>query len=46
MPRVSKDFEDYASINDAQMEKKRVPSWMDNFKGAKKVGEVKVYAVA
>jgi len=28
-----------------QMEKKRVPSWMDiNYKGAKEVGEVKVYA--
>ena len=42
--KVSKDFEEYASIMMQQMEKKRVPSWMDNFKGAKEVGEAKVYA--
>ena len=42
--RVSKDFEDYGSVMMEQMTKKKVPSWMDNFKGAREVGEVKVYA--
>jgi len=42
--RVSKDFEDYASVMMQQMEKKQVPSWMDNFKGAREVGDVKFYA--
>ncbi len=42
--RVSKDYEDYAPIMIEQMAKKRVPSWMDNFKGAREVGEVKIYA--
>lgn len=42
--KVSKDFEEYASVMMEQMKKKQVPSWMDNFKSAKEVGEVKVYA--
>jgi peroxiredoxin family protein len=42
--RISKDFEDYASVMMEQMMKKQVPSWMDNFKGAKEIGNVKVYA--
>jgi peroxiredoxin family protein len=42
--RVSKDFEDYASVMMQQMMTKKVPSWMDNFKGAKEVGDVKIYA--
>src|SRR6266705_4236220 len=42
--RVSKDFEDYAPIMMEQMMVKKVPSWMENLKGAKEVGDVKVYA--
>ena len=42
--RVSKDFEDYASTMMEQMEKKKVPSWMDNLRGAREIGDVKIYA--
>ncbi len=42
--RVSKDFEDYAPVMMERMMTKKVPSWMDNFKGAKEIGDVKVYA--
>jgi peroxiredoxin family protein len=42
--KVSKDFEEYSSMMMEQMMKKQVPSWMDNFKGAKEVGNVKIYA--
>ena len=42
--RVSKDFEDYAPIMMEQMLAKKVPSWMDNFTGAKEIGDVKIYA--
>lgn len=42
--RVSKDFEDDAPVMMEQMMVKKVPSWMENFKGAMEVGDVKVYA--
>ena len=42
--KISKDFEEYSSIMMEQMIKKQVPSWMENFKGAKEVGDVKFYA--
>ena len=42
--RVSKDFEDYAPVMMEQMVAKKVPSWMDNFKNAKEIGDVKIYA--
>jgi peroxiredoxin family protein len=42
--KVSKDFEEYAPVMMEQMMVKKVPSWMDNFKGAMEVGEVKIYA--
>ncbi len=42
--RVSKDFEDYAPVMMERMMTKKVPSWMDNFKGAKEIGDVKIYA--
>ena len=42
--KVSKDFEEYGSMMMEQMMKKQVSSWMDNFKGAKEVGDVKIYA--
>src|SRR5712692_7640709 len=42
--RVSKDFEDYAPVMMEQMMAKKVPSWMENFKGAMEIGDVKIYA--
>src|SRR6266581_7361943 len=42
--RVSKDFEDYAPVMMEQMMVKKVPSWMENFQGAKEIGAVKFYA--
>ena len=42
--RISKDFEDYAPVMMEQMIAKKVPSWMDNLKGAMEVGEVKILA--
>lgn len=42
--RVSKDFEDYAPVMMEQMKAKKVPSWMDNLKGAREIGDVKIYA--
>ncbi len=42
--RVSKDFEDFAPVMMEQMQIKQVPSWMDNFKGAREIGTVKIYA--
>ena len=42
--RVSKDFEDYAPVMMEQMVAKKVPSWMENFQGAKEIGDVKFYA--
>jgi peroxiredoxin family protein len=42
--RVSSDFADYAPVMMRQMEAKKVPSWMENFKNAKEIGDLKVYA--
>ena len=42
--RISKEYEDYGPLMMQQMMAKKVPSWMDNLKGAKEIGEVKVYA--
>jgi peroxiredoxin family protein len=42
--RVSKDFEDYAPVMMEQMAAKKVPSWMENLKSAKEIGDVKIYA--
>ncbi len=42
--RVSKDFEDYAPVMMERMMVKKVPSWMDNLKGAMEVGDVKILA--
>jgi len=42
--KVSKDFEEYGPVMMEQMMVKRVPSWMDNLKGAMEVGNVKIYA--
>ena len=42
--RVSKDFEEYGPVMMEQMMAKKVPSWMENFKSAMEVGDVKIYA--
>jgi len=42
--KVSKDFEEYAPVMMEQMMAKKVPSWMDNFKNAMEIGDVKIYA--
>jgi peroxiredoxin family protein len=42
--RISKDFDASASMMMEQMKAKKVPSWMDNFKSAMEVGNVKIYA--
>jgi peroxiredoxin family protein len=42
--KVSKDFEEYGPVMMEQMMAKKVPSWMENFKSAIEVGEVKIYA--
>ena len=42
--KVSKDFEEYGPIMMEQMMAKKVPSWMENFKSAMEVGDVKIYA--
>ena len=42
--KVSKDFEEYGPVMREQMMAKKVPSWMENFKSAMEVGDVKIYA--
>ena len=42
--RVSRDFEEYGPVMMKQMMEKKVPSWMENFKNAWEIGDVKVYA--
>lgn len=42
--KVSKEFEEYGPIMMEQMAAKKAPSWMDNLKGAKEIGNVTVYA--
>ncbi len=42
--KISKDFEEYGPVMMEQMMAKKVPSWMDNLKGAMEVGNVKIYA--
>jgi peroxiredoxin family protein len=42
--RISKEYEDFGPLMMQQMQAKRVPSWMENLKAAKEVGDVKVLA--
>ena len=42
--RISKEYEDYGPVMMQQMMAKKVPSWMENLKGAKEIGDVKVFA--
>ena len=42
--KISKDFEEYGPVMMEQMMAKKVPSWMENFKNAREIGDVKIYA--
>lgn len=42
--RLSSDYADYGPVMAEQMAAKRVPSWMENLRGAKEIGEVKISA--
>lgn len=42
--RITKEYEDFGPMMMQQMQAKRVPSWMDNLKGAQEIGDVKVLA--
>ncbi len=42
--KVSKEYEEYGPVMMQQMAAKRVPTWMENFIGAKEIGEVHVFA--
>lgn len=39
--KVSKDFEEYASVMMEQMMKKKVPTWMENFQGPERLARSK-----
>jgi peroxiredoxin family protein len=42
--RVSKDFEEYGPILREQLLNGNLPSWLDNLKGAKEIGAVRIFA--
>jgi len=42
--RVSRDYDDYGPVMAEQMAAKRVPSWMENLRGAKEIGDVRISA--
>ncbi len=42
--RISKEYEGFGPMMMQQMQAKKVPSWMENFQGAKEVGDVKILA--
>lgn len=42
--RVSADYADYAPVMMEAMQAKKVPTWMDNFLGAREIGDVKILA--
>lgn len=42
--RVSADFEDYGPVMLEAMQVKKAPTWMDNLKGAKEIGNVRISA--
>jgi peroxiredoxin family protein len=42
--RMSKDFEDMASMMMRVMKEKKVPSWYDTLKNAKELGNVRIHA--
>lgn len=42
--RLSKDFEEYGPAMMEAMQAKKATSWMENLRGAKEIGDVKVFA--
>jgi peroxiredoxin family protein len=42
--RITKEYEDFGPLMMQQMQAKKVPTWMENLKAAKEVGDVKVLA--
>lgn len=42
--RITREYEDFGPMLLQQMQAKKVPSWMENLKAAKEVGDVKVLA--
>ncbi len=42
--RISADFADYGPVMMEAMQAKKAPSWMDNFVGAKEIGDVTISA--
>lgn len=42
--RVSADYEDYGPVMMEAMQAKKAPTWMENLKGAKEIGDVKILA--
>lgn len=42
--RLSKEFEEYGPAMTEAMQAKKAPSWMDNLRGAKEIGDLKVFA--
>ncbi len=42
--RISKDFEDQAPAMLRSMSEKKVPGWLENFKSAQEIGNVKIVA--
>jgi peroxiredoxin family protein len=42
--RISKEFEEYGPTMMEAMQAKHAPSWMENLRGAKEIGTVKVFA--
>lgn len=44
LPLVSKEFEAFTPAMMQAFKEKNVPSWMDNLRGAKEIGNVKIYA--
>ena len=42
--RITKEYEDYGPLMMQQLQARKVPSWMENLKAAREVGDVKVLA--
>ncbi len=42
--RISREYEDYGPAMAERMAAKHAPSWMENLRGAKEIGEVKISA--
>lgn len=43
-PRITAEFVDFAPVMMELMQAKNVPHWLDTLRGAREIGDVKVYA--